>query len=982
MNTHWRRGDFLLVGIVVLLAKLMFLVVSPTILMAGTGQDVVAAQWSPHALSSIYPAYAWLTATLWPDVGQRVTGLLLAQVLSSATSAGLLYWLLRRQLRWTAPVCVVLIASIAFDPAQWASERTALPDTLARLMVVLAIVGWLHQTRDAKWRWALLWIPASGLAALLDPALDWLVVALGLLLSVPMSRRFHQVPGRALVASNRWSSWAVWLAGLLAVTLVSQNAVHALHGVFGLERSAVEIAGAQRVTAWASMVTPEVASRYGLDLEGKSPGAGQGFEHWSDRAQSLYGANGLWAALRQQASRTGMDPQMLARKLAARSLQNDPSALGGILRESLWPSDTEPSAGSTLAWPVGRRLYGLVAVLGVVSGFAVAWRLRRAKRIAFRIASLAAIQLGLVVQLGLLNPDISLAKSAWYSFFGLPLIALTLPRSAHGFERWWRKVLRESLRVMARRARDARQWLASDSALQVLQWPVVVIAVGAAVWLMGQDRNWDLLNYHLYNPLALWQGRPLDVVPAQLQSWYSPFLDLPAYWLATSPVSGYWVALWLSLPAMFALGLLWRIAVEATAGWPLVRRWVSVVVVVAMAATASAGSASLGTTFNEWPIAAAVVFSLWVLLRMARTGEVKPWALFMAAFVPGAITGLKLTGAPYCFALGAAAWVALPPEWRWRGMGLFMLAGMTGGVLTIAPWAIHVWRETGNPLFPYYNQWFQSPDALPLSYVFSKYRPESFWAALRSPWDLASGSRWFSEVATADGRLLLGWLVVIGGVFAPLRVAPGEARRAMGTVAAFFVVGYVAWLQMHAIHRYTIPLEITAGLLLLIWLGHRRATGMAVLIVVMAGLQLFTLVPNWGRTAFTTPFARNLHPAYPEHSALVMLSGSPLGYVAVDLPAEVPLLYLNNNLVRVDECRRWQREGLARLEAAKHVWLVQSQVETMEVERQAMQRYGLRAEAPCSEVASSLRPFWLCPVEFNPRDATICSGAADGAPRH
>lgn len=977
-----RRVEFLLVAIFILLAKLILLVASPTSLTAGTGQAVVAAQWSPHALSSIYPAYAWLTATLWPDAGQRVTGLLLAQVLSSATSAGLLYWLLRRHLRFTAPVCVVLIACVVLDPAQWASERTALPDALARLMVVLATFGGLQQSRDAKWQWALLWLPASGLAALLDPALDWLVVVLGLLLSIPMSRRFHHVSGRVSVASNRWSSRAVWLAGLLAVTLLSQNAVHALHGVFGFERSAVEIAGAQRVTAWASMVTPETASRYGIDLEGQSPGEGQGLEHWSDRAQSLYGANGLWTAIRQEAVRTGMDPQMLARKLAARSLQNDPSALGSVLRESLWPALDESKGGWTFAWPAGRRLYGLLAVLAVVAGIAMAWRRRHAKRIAFTIVALTTIQLGLVVQLALLNPDISLAKSAWYSFLGLPLMALALPRSVQGFERWWRKVLREPMLVTARRARDARQWMASDSALQVLQWPVVIIAVSAAVWLKGQDRNWDLLNYHLYNPLALWEGRPLDVVPAQLQSWYSPFLDLPAYWLATSPVSGYWVALWLSLPAMLALGLLWRIVVEATAGWPLAQRWMSVVIVVAMAASASAGSASLGTTFNEWPMAAAVMFSLWVQLRMARTGELKPWALFMAAFVPGAITGLKLTGAPYCLALGAAAWIALPPDWRWRGMGLFMLAGVTGGVLTIAPWAIHVWRETGNPLFPYYNQWFQSPDALPFPYVFSAYRPESLWSALRSPWDLASGNRWFSEVATADGRLLLGWLVVIGGLFAPLRVAPGEARRAMGTVGAFFVVGYVAWLQMHAIHRYTIPLEMTTGLLLLIWLGQWRATGMAMLIVVMAVLQVFTVVPDWGRTAFTTPFARNLHPAYPEHSALVMLSGSPLGYVAVDLPAEVPLLYLNNNLVRVDECRRWQRNGLARLEAAKHVWLVQSQAETMEVERQAMPRYGLRAEGVCRETASSLRPFWLCPVEFNPHDAVICVGAVDGAPSH
>jgi hypothetical protein len=153
-----------------------------------------------------------------------------------------------------------------------------------------------------------------------------------------------------------------------------------------------------------------------------------------------------------------------------------------------------------------------------------------------------------------------------------------------------------------------------------------------------------------------------------------------------------------------------------------------------------------------------------------------------------------------------------------------------------------------------------------------------------------------------------------------------------------------------------------------------------VLILVTTALQVFTVTPDWGRTIFTTPFARNHHPTYPERSVLVMFSGSPLGYVAVDLPAQVPLLYLNNNLVRLDECRRWQRQGRSRLDAAQQIWMVQTQAQTTEVERQAMRLYGLEAEGSCREVESSLRPFWLCPVQSTPHTATICSGVADSTP--
>ena len=86
---------------------------------------------------------------------------------------------------------------------------------------------------------------------------------------------------------------------------MSQNAVHALHRVFGSEQTAVETAGAQRVTAWAPLLTADTAARYELDLSRLQPGLDQGFAHWSDRALSLYGETGLWAALREEAAKTG-----------------------------------------------------------------------------------------------------------------------------------------------------------------------------------------------------------------------------------------------------------------------------------------------------------------------------------------------------------------------------------------------------------------------------------------------------------------------------------------------------------------------------------------------------------------------------------------------------------------------------------------------------------------------------------------------------
>src|SRR6266542_2226062 len=53
--------------------------------------------------------------------------------------------------------------------------------------------------------------------------------------------------------------------------------------------------------------------------------------------------------------------------------------------------------------------------------------------------------------------------------------------------------------------------------------------------LLGPDRSWDLLYYHLYAPWAYLHGRYLyDIGPAQAQGFLNPTADLLFYGLISS----------------------------------------------------------------------------------------------------------------------------------------------------------------------------------------------------------------------------------------------------------------------------------------------------------------------------------------------------------------------------------------------------------------------------------------------------------------
>src|SRR4051794_15305684 len=65
---------------------------------------------------------------------------------------------------------------------------------------------------------------------------------------------------------------------------------------------------------------------------------------------------------------------------------------------------------------------------------------------------------------------------------------------------------------------------------KILTLLIVPLLVGAESLRLGQDTNWDILNYHLYNPYAFLNNRlTYDLAPAGLQSFFNPAVDIAYY---------------------------------------------------------------------------------------------------------------------------------------------------------------------------------------------------------------------------------------------------------------------------------------------------------------------------------------------------------------------------------------------------------------------------------------------------------------------
>lgn len=495
----------------------------------------------------------------------------------------------------------------------------------------------------------------------------------------------------------------------------------------------------------------------------------------------------------------------------------------------------------------------------------------------------------------------------------------------------------------------------------------LLLSVGLPLLVLlaiGQDCNWDLRNYHLYNPHAWWTGRyALDIAPAQLQTWHNPFLDLPLYALDRLGASGFVVSLWLLLPAVVSVRLLIAVSDRLAPAPPAPMQWT---LVAAIAVSGAAAVMEMGSSYNDWFVAAAVLAAIRLLLDDPRGDRVLP-TLFAGIFL-GGMTGLKLAMAPYCIAMALASFIAMRSsdrEGRWfRHLSLLAAGGVTGFVLTYGYWAVFLHQQFGNPFFPYFNQWFQSPSAPMLGWNDERFLPAGLWQALQMPFQLLRPSTAMSERLLADPRLLLGLLGC--GVLAWRSAGPGASpqRHAQRLVVALMVVATLFWAAMFGIYRYLLPVEVLCSVVIvhaLLALQGSRAFPVLVAMVA-AALMALTHVQDLERQPFGGTLSEiRAAPGLGQGDVVVTMTTDPVAFAATTFPADVPLVGLANHFMDPSRCTDLQRRAEALVAGHRgQLWLLDAQ---RGAGNPMLAVYGLAVAGECREFASRYGMLYLCPLD-------------------
>jgi hypothetical protein len=424
------------------------------------------------------------------------------------------------------------------------------------------------------------------------------------------------------------------------------------------------------------------------------------------------------------------------------------------------------------------------------------------------------------------------------------------------------------------------------------------LAIGVAASLaVGQDVDFDLMNYHLYNAFALIDGRiGVDLAPGSHQTFFNPLLDLPYYFLAVEWLAAYprVVAAVQGLAHGLLVFLAFRInrrvfRADDTAGTLLA------VIATAIGVTGAATVSEIGTTMGDIPVAVLVLAGILLLLRGEESaGRGAVIGDGVAGLLFGAAAGLKLVGAIFAPAAVVAVLVvgAFRARALWRA-GVFAGGAAIGFALTYGWWAWRMWTLTGSPAFPFFNRLFGSP-WLPLTdFLDKRFLPRSAMQALFYPfWWIQKQHSLVTELDFRDPRLALAFVAIAGLAIA---AATGRRRasqsRPIVFLAVFAIVGYVAWEWIFSILRYAVVLEVLSGALIVAAITaamgtftRRRVLHAVAAGAVFVGVLAWTMPLNWGRVPFgSRTFAVDVAPLPPD--SLVVLVGPALSWLLPFLDA-------------------------------------------------------------------------------------------------
>jgi hypothetical protein len=450
---------------------------------------------------------------------------------------------------------------------------------------------------------------------------------------------------------------------------------------------------------------------------------------------------------------------------------------------------------------------------------------------------------------------------------------------------------------------------------------IVPLLFGLYSLLLGADANWDLYNYHLYNPFAWLHGKlQTDLAPAGMQTYFNPLLDSALYVLNAHLPSRV-VGFLLGVLHGMTFVLIVAIAREVWPSSSSDERYRLPILLAAAGCLTANFLSGLGNSMGDDTTALLVLGGLLVALSNWRRLGARAAGAFAASIVSGLLvgfaTGLKLTNAVFAVAL-CLSLLSYPGTLATRVhiafvFGIGVLAGMA---VTTGFWMLHLWQQFGNPLYPQFGKFFPNSLTAPVAQGDMRWLPHNLVETLLWPFIIAADSKRVGETPIRQIIWPIVYVVLVGWVLVQIarRIngqRPDRLEPKQRLVLLFVVLGFVVWMKLFSIYRYIVPIEVLAPMVVVLLLdrllpAHIARRASAWLLIAATAVVVAGGARTWGHEGWADPLYHAQLPPLeqPERTTVVIKSTtSGWAWLATRFPDTVAFTQIDSSFPASDAFR-------------------------------------------------------------------------------
>lgn len=411
------------------------------------------------------------------------------------------------------------------------------------------------------------------------------------------------------------------------------------------------------------------------------------------------------------------------------------------------------------------------------------------------------------------------------------------------------------------------------------------------VFLRGQDINWDLQNYHYYTGYALLNGRlDVDVTPVNLQSFFNPSVNVISFFAFNYlpfPLSSWFISMW-QVVSFIAIALIIN-KIIINDGFEDENKKIIFCLALYLALISPLFWSELGTSFFSSTLTPLVLLSIYFSLDYVLRCELGLKKIIISGMLMGTAVGLKLTNAPFAISLGLVICLFSFGSLKHKIIITFLFGvGGVVGMFFSAWWHIRLFNIWDSPLFPFYNQIFNSPYAADISGRDIRWMFYSFFDFVEYILSSFGGTSKTSEIFFSDGRILIySAMMCILLIVLVTRRSELKGSRVHFFIISLFSIGFIIWALMLAYQRYLIPYEFMLGVSIysiLVVLFKKRPKYIIFLLLIFSFISTWTVnIPDWGHIKTSVgdknPFKIKYEGVLLDTPAKYLLVGVPISYL-------------------------------------------------------------------------------------------------------